>query len=166
MKTQEQVRTVTPRRTDVRPHRLGMGWHFVWRYDPPIVHQGQREDRSSYEWEEEGETSEGCIMWLADEFARQEFGDITSREIYREAYKERDGADFDDAWLATDALRDEWAEYTVLPKRWTATQVRKLFEDLEDVNYHSFSGKLIELVKERTPELATVLADWCQETAQ
>ena len=106
MKTQEQVQTTTPRRTDVQPNRLGMGWHFVWRYDPPIVHRSQREDRSSYEWEEEGETSEGCIMWLADEFARQELAGITAREIYRAAYMERDGSDFDDEWLATDSLRD------------------------------------------------------------
>ena len=52
-----------PRRTDVQPHRLGMGWHLVWRYDPPIVHQAKREDGSSFEWEEDGDTSEGCIMW-------------------------------------------------------------------------------------------------------
>ena len=165
MKTQEQVQTTTPQRTDVRPHRLGMGWHFVCRYDPPIVHHVKRDDGTSYDWEEEGETSEGCIMWLADEFLRQELAGITSREIYRAAYKERDGGDFDDEWLATDSLRDDWAEYSVLPRQWTAAQVRKLFEDLEDVNYHSFLGKLIELVKERVPELATALADWCQETA-
>ena len=165
MKTQEQVQTTTPRRTDVRPHRLGMGWHFVCRYDPPIVHHVKRDDGTSYDWEEEGETSEGCIMWLADEFLRQELAGITAREIYRAAYKERDGADIDDAWLTTDSLRDAWAEYTVQPRRWTAAQVSNLFEDLEDVNYHSFLGKLIELVKERAPELATALADWCQETA-
>ncbi|MGB2986052.1 MAG: hypothetical protein WBE26_09225 [Phycisphaerae bacterium] len=166
MKTQEQVQTTTSRRTDVRPHRLGMGWHFVWRYDPPIVHHVQRDDGTSHDWEEEGETSEGCIMWLADEFARQELAGITAREIYRTAYKERDGSDFDDEWLATDSLRDAWAKYTVLPRQWTATQVRKLFEDLEDVNYHSFLAKLIELAKERAPELAIALADWCQEVAR
>ena len=166
MKTQEQVQTTTSRRTDVRPHRLGMRWHFVWRYDPPIVHHVQRDDGTSHDWEEEGETSEGCIMSLAHEFARQELAGITAREIYRTAYKERDGSDFDDEWLATDSLRDAWAKYTVLPRQWTATQVRKLFEDLEDVNYHSFLAKLIELAKERAPELAIALADWCQEVAR
>ena len=165
MNTQERVQTTTPRRTDVRPHRLSMGWHFVWRYDPPIVHHVQRKDGTSYDWEEEGVTSGGCIMWLADEFARQELGGITAREVYCAAYKDRDGAEFDGARLATNALRDAWSEYTVLPRRSTATQVRKLFEDLGDVNYHSFLAKLIELVQERTPELATALADWCQEVA-
>ena len=32
-KTKEPI----TKRTDVRPHRLGMGWHYVWEYDPPIV---------------------------------------------------------------------------------------------------------------------------------
>ena len=165
MRTQEQVQPATPRRTNVTPHRLGMGWHFVWRYDPPIVHHAQREDGTSYDWEEEGETSEGCIMWLADQFATQEFAGISAREIYRAAYKERDGNDFDNEWLATDSLRDAWAECTVVPRRWTTAQVRKLFEDLEDVNYHSFLAKLIEVVEKRAPKLARALGDWCKEVA-
>ena len=165
MKMQEHVQAVTPRRTNIVPHELGMGWHFVWHYDPPIVHHARREDGSSYEWEEEGETSEGCIMWLADQFAMQELSGITAREIYRQAYKDRDGKDLDDEWLSTDTLRDAWAEHTVLPKQWMPTQVCKLFEDLEDVNYHSFLAKLIELVEERSPELAKALGDWCKEVA-
>ena len=88
----------------------------------------------------------------------------TSASRYRPR-EERDGGNFDDEWLATDSLRDAWAEYTVLPKRWIATQVCKLFEDLEDVNYHSFLAKLIELVEERAPELAAKLSDWCKEVA-
>ena len=160
MNGQKQVETTTSRRTNVEPHRLGMGWHFVFRYEPPIVHHVKREDGTSYDWTEEGETSEGCIMWLADEFARQELRGITAREIYRAAYEEHDGSDFDDEWLATDSLRDAWAKYTILPRLWTATQVNKLFEDLEDVNYHSFLAKLLELVEERAPNLAERLSDW------
>ena len=161
MKTQEQVQATTPRRTDVRPHRLGMGWHYVWRYDPPIVHHVQRDDGTSYDWGEDGETSEGCIMWLADEFLRQELAGATAREIYRAAYKDRDGGD--DAWLATGSLRDAWAKHTILPRQWTAAQIRRLFEDLEGVNYHSFLAKLVELVRERAPNLAEALSDWCHE---
>ena len=52
---------------------------------------------------------------------------------------------------------------TISPKRWTPTAVRKLFEDLEDVNYHSFLARLIELIRERAPKLAEALGDWCQE---
>jgi hypothetical protein len=40
--------------------------------------------------------------------------------------------------------------------------VNKLFEDLEDVNYHSFLAKLAELIEQRAPELATRLAGWCK----
>ena len=90
MKRQEQVQPTAPRRTNVQPHRLGMGWHFVWRYAPPIAHEGKREDGSTYEWEEDGDTSEGCIMWLADQFAIERLDGMTAREIYRTAYKERD----------------------------------------------------------------------------
>lgn len=39
--------------------------------------------------------------------------------------------------------------------------VRKLFEDLEDVNYHSFLAGLIEWVEQRLPELAAKLNGWC-----
>ncbi len=154
-----------PRRTDVQPHRLGMGWHFVWRCDPPIVHQGKREDGSSYEWEEDGETSEGCIMWLADQFAGHMLGGATARSIYRDAYRQRDGEAFDDEWLATEALKDEWEAYTVSPQQWSPIEIRQLMEDLEDVNYHSFLARLIELVKERAPELASALHDWCADVS-
>ena len=165
MTTTEQIRKTRPRRTSVQLHRLGMGWHFVWRYDPPVVRHAQRTDGTSYEYKKSGESSEGCIMWLADQFATQRLG-LTACEIYRSAYRERDGDSCDDGWLATDALRDEWAEYTVTPKQWTSPAVRKLFEDLEDVNYHRFLAKLIELVKERAPDLAGELGDWCREVAQ
>ena len=162
MTTTKQTEGTKTHRTSVQPHRLGIGWHLVWRYDPPIVRHVQRDDGTSYHYEEDGESSEGCIMWLADQFATQRLG-VTAREIYRLAYREHDGEDFDDEWLATDALRDEWAEYTVSPKQWTSTAVRKLLEDLEDVNYHSFLAKLIEFVEERAPELASELSDWCTE---
>ena len=102
-------------------------------------------------------------MWLADEFAGQALGGIAAREIYRAAYKESDGNDFAYECLATDALRNAWTECTVVPERWTATQVRKLFENLEDVNYHSFLAKLIQLVELRGPKLARALGDWCKE---
>ncbi len=149
-----------PRRTDVQPHRLGMGWHFVWRYDPPIVHQGKREDGSSYEWEEDGDTSEGCIMWLADQFARQMLEGATARSIYRDAYRQRDGEAFDDEWLATEALRDEWEAYTVSPKQWGPTEIRQLMEDLEDVNYHSFLDRLLKLIEEHAPQFGVVVSEW------
>ena len=165
MTTAQQAAETKSCRTSVQPHRLGMGWHMVWRYDPPVVRHVQRADGMSCEYEDSGESSEGCIMWLADQFATQRLR-ATAREIYRLAYQERDGKDFDNEWLATDALRDEWGEYTVSPKRWTSTAVRKLFEDLEDVNYHSFLAKLIELVEERAPELAGALSDWCKEVIQ
>lgn len=163
MSTKTQMNQSMGRKTSVERHRLGMGWHFVCRYDPPIVHHLQRDDGTSYDWEEEGETSEGCIMWLADQFCRQVLGGITARDVYRLAYRDRDGDGFDDEWLHTDALRDVWAEYTVLPKRWTPTAARKLFEDLEDVNYHSFLAKLLELVEERAPTFARSVSAWCVE---
>ncbi len=37
----------------------------------------------------------------------------------------------------------------------------RLFEDLEDVNYHSFLARLIELVEQRAPKLAAQLDGWC-----
>lgn len=163
MNTTEQIGAAPSRRANIQPHRLGMGWHYVWEYDPPLLHHVRRDDGTSYDWEELGESSEGCIMRLADEFCRQNLRGITARDIYRLAYRERDVQDFNDEWLATDALRDAWNEYTVLPKRWAAAQVRKLFEDLEDVNYHSFLARLIELVEQRVPELANKLRDWCKE---
>lgn len=162
MTTTQQTAETRTRRTSIRPHRLGMGWHLVWRYDPPVVRRVQRADGTSYDYEDDGESSEGCIMWLADQFAAQRLR-ASAREIYRRAYQERDGNDFDNEWLATEALRDEWADYTVSPKRWTSTAVRKLLEDLEDVNYHSFLAKLIELIEEHAPELAGKLSDWCKE---
>ncbi len=165
MTTTQQTEETRTRRTDVQLHRLGMGWHLVWRYDPPVVRHVQRADGTSYDYEDNGESSEGCIMWLADQFATQRLG-AAAREVYHLAYQERDGKDFDNEWLATDALRDEWVKYTVSPKHWTSTAVRKLFEDLEDVNYHSFLTKLIELIEERTPELAATLSDWCKEVPQ
>jgi len=163
MTTNVQTMDKAVRRTKVQPHRPGMGWHFVWHYDPPIAHHVQREDGTSYDWDEEGETSEGCIMWLADQFAIERLDGMTAREIYRTAYKERDGGAYDDEWLQTDALRSAWGDSTISPKRWTAIAVRKLFEDLEDVNYHSFLARLVELVGERAPKLAEALSDWCRE---
>ena len=157
-KTKEPV----TKRTNVRPHRLGMGWHYVWEYDPPIVQRGQRQDGTTHEWQELGESSEGGIVWLADQFAREQLGGITAREIYGRAYQERDGESFDDKWLATDALRDAWDPYTVSPKRWTPALVRRLFEDLEDVNYHSFLAELITQVKAMAPRMARTLPDWCR----
>ena len=150
-----------PRRTRIQPHRLGMGWHYVWEYDPPIEHRVRGEDGSPYYWRESGETSEGCIMWLADCFVREHLA-TTARDIYRQAYAPRDGDGIENDWLTTDALRDSWAAHTIVPKRWTAKQVNKLFEDLEDVNYHSFLLQLIDLIEERLPELAARLTDWCK----
>ncbi len=163
MNTKQQVTAAPSRATNIQPHRPGMGWHYVWEYDPPVVHHVQRDDGTSYDWEELGESCEGCIMWLADDFARLKLGGMTTRDIYRAAYRERDVEDFNDEWLATDALHDAWAKYTVVPKRWTAVHVNKLFEDLEDVNYHSFLARLIELVEQRAPKLAGQLGDWCKE---
>ena len=161
MATAQQATETRTHRTDVQPHRLGMGWHMVWRNNPPVVRHVQRADGTNYEYEDDGEGSEGCIMWLAEQFATPRLG-ASAREIYRLAHQERDGKDFDNEWLAADVLRDEWAEYTVSPKQWTPTAIGKLFEDLEDVNYHSFLAKLIELVEERAPELACELSDWCK----
>lgn len=157
METKSQTETTEPKRLDVQKHRLGMGWHHLWRYDPPIEHRRQGPGGTPYYWRDDGETSEGCIMWLADCFARQHFG-MTAQEIFRAAYE---GQGLEDDWLATDNLRDEWEEHTILPKQWTMANIRKLFEDLEDVNYHSFLGKLIELVEQKLPKLAAKLTDWC-----
>ena len=152
------------RRTKIQPHRLGMGWHYLWEYDPPIEHHVVRPDGTTYYCRDTGETSEGCIMWLADQFAAQMLG-TTAQAIYRDAYRQRDGDPLDDDWLATDALRDAWGLHTILPKRWTVSHVRKLFEDLEDVNYHSFLARLIELIEQRLPELAGQLVGWCKTPA-
>jgi len=157
--TTEQAPTAQPKRINIHRHRLGMGWHYLWEYDPPIDHQVRGEDGTPYYWREFGETSEGAIMWLADRFAREHLG-TTARELYRQAYQAADDQEFDDEWLDTDCLRGMWAKHTVVPKRWTATQIRKLFEDLEDVNYHGFLSKLIDLTEPRLPHLAVALADW------
>ena len=162
MTTQQAV--AEPRKIRIQPHRLGMGWHYLWEYDPPIQHRVQQEDGTPYYWQETGETSEGCIMWLADQFATQKL-DTTAQEIYALAYEEKDDEEFEDEWVATDVLRDTWGPYTILPKRWTPAQVRKLFEDLEDVNYHSFLAKLIELIEQRLPALAARLDGWCKPTS-
>jgi hypothetical protein len=164
MTTQVQAAAAEPWRSKIQTHRLGMGWHYLWRYDPPLEHLIKADDGSPCVWREDGETSEGCIMWLADQFARSHLG-ITARHIYRQAYAHADGAEFDDEWLATEVLQDEWAAYTVLPKKWTPVAVRKLFEDLEDVNYHSFLAELIELVEECLPQLARRLRGWCKPKA-
>lgn len=161
MKTCQQTKGSESKRINIQPHRLGMGWHYLWEYDPPIEHLVKSKDGSPCYWREAGETSEGCIMWLADCFAIPRLG-ITAREIYRLAYAQDDGEELDDDWLASQALHDEWGPHTVLPKHWGSAQVRKLFEDLEDVNYHSFLGKLIELVEQRAPELAARLEGWCK----
>ena len=153
--------TSTQARIRIQSHRLGMGWHYLWEYDPPIEHLVKSADGSPCYWREAGETSEGCIMWLADCLATRKLG-ITAREIYRLAYAQADGEELDDDWLDTQALRDEWGPHAVLPKQWKPAQVRKLFEDLEDVNYHSFLAKLIELVEQRAPELAERLDGWCK----
>ena len=161
MATVQDQAATKPQKTDIQPHRLGMGWHYVWRNDPPIEHVLRQEDGTPYYWRDDGETSEGCILYLADLFAMQMLG-TTACEVYREAYRQRDGEVLDDEWLASDALRDAWALYTLIPKRWTAATVRRLFEDLEDVNYHSFLARLIELVEQRRPKLAAGLSGWCR----
>lgn len=161
MTTKDRTAVAEPRRTKVRPHRLGMGWHYLWEYDPPIEHRIQHADGTMHDWQETGETSEGCIMWLADQFAIQKLG-TTAQEIYALAYEEKDDEEFDDDWVATDVLRDAWGPYTVLPKCWTPGQVRKLFEDLEDVNYHSFLGEMMKLIEQRLPPLAARLDGWCK----
>jgi len=150
-----------PRKTRIQPHRLGIGWHHIWEYDPPIEHHVRRDDGTAYYWRDSGETSEGCIMLLADSFARTRLG-MTAQEIYGLAYEQEDDEEFEDEWVATDVLRDTWGPYTVLPKHWGPTNVRKLFEDLEDVNYHSFLARLIELVEQRLPEVAAKLDGWCK----
>ncbi|MBP7937924.1 MAG: hypothetical protein KA354_25085 [Phycisphaerae bacterium] len=149
------------RRRRIQPHRLGMGWHYVWEYNPPIEHLVQSADGSPCYWREAGETSEGCIMLLADCFAARRLG-TTAREIYRQAYAQADGEALDDEWLATQTLCDEWGPHTVLPTLWRSAQVNKLFEDLEDVNYHSFLGRLAELIEQRAPALAKRLDGWCK----
>jgi len=161
MTTPQATTTTEPRRLHIQQHRLGMGWHYLWEYDPPIEHHQVRPDGSACDWRDTGETSEGCIMWLADQFATQRLG-ITAREVYQAAYRQHDDDEFEDDWVATDSLRDAWAPHTILPRRWTATQVRKLFEDLEDVNYHSFLARLIELIEQRLPDLAAQLNGWCK----
>jgi len=100
-------------------------------------------------------------MWLADCLSREHLG-TTAQEIFRAAHKDQE---LDDDWLTTDNLRAEWEEHTILPKRWTPRNIRKLFEDLEDVNYHSFLGKLIELVQQKLPKLAARLDDWCNPSS-
>ena len=161
METPQNIPLAGAQRTNIQPHRLGMGWHYVWEYDPPVEHRVVRPDGTPYYWRDTGETSEGCIMWLADRFATQHLR-TTAREIYGLAYRQHDGDEFDDEWLTSDALRDAWGKHTILPKRWGPGQVRKLFEDLEDVNYHSFLAKLIDLVEQRLPTLAAKLNGWCK----
>ncbi len=165
MVTQPQTAAREPRRIHVQPHRLGLGWHYLWEYDPPIEHRVLREGGTPYYWQESGETSEGCIMWLADQFATHKLG-TTAQEIYALAYEEKDDEHFEDEWVAADVLRDTWGPYTVVPKRWSPANVRKLFEDLEDVNYHSFLGKLIELIEQQLPDLAAQLTSWCKPALQ
>jgi len=148
------------KRLNVQKHRLGMGWHYLWEYDPPVEHRVVKPDGTPYYWRDTGETSEGCIMWLADCFATQHLK-TSAREIYLAAYREHDDAEFEDDWVATDALRDAWSKHTVLLKKWRPYEIRKLFEDLEDVNYHSFLARLIELIEQRLPKLATKLNGWC-----
>ena len=156
----DQIIATQARRIRIKPHRLGMGWHHIWEYDPPIEHHVRRPDGTTHCWREAGESSEGCIMWLTDCFVRERLS-TSAREIFRQAYKADDDNEFEDEWLDTDALRGMWAPHTIVPKRWTASQVQKLFEDLEDVNYLSFLTRLIELIEERLPELAARLTDWC-----
>lgn len=159
--TTQQIAITQARRMNIQPHRLGMGWHHIWEYDPPIEHHVTREDGTPYYWREDGETSEGCIMWLADCFAREHLG-TTAREIYRHAYKAADDNEFEDDWLDTDVLRGMWAPHTTMPKRWNVPQVRKLCEDLEDVNYHSFLARMTELIEAQLPQLAARLSGWCK----
>lgn len=159
MTTQQIVKE--PRRIRIQPHRLGMGWHYLWEYDPPIEHHTVQADGTPYYWQDTGETSEGCIMWLADCFAREKL-DTTARDIYRDAYRQDGDEEFEDDWVATDALRDAWAKHTTAPKKWRPSHVRKLLEDLEDVNYHSFLARLTELIEQRQPELAAKLNGWCK----
>jgi hypothetical protein len=98
MQTQQQAAAKAPQRTSLQPHRPGMGWHYVWRYDPPIEHLMHTQDGTPYYWREDGETSEGCIVWLADNFTIRKLG-ATAREIYQ-AYRQKDGEQFEDDWLA------------------------------------------------------------------
>ena len=157
----DQIIATQARRIRIKPHRLGMGWHHIWEYDPPIEHHVRRPDGTPYYWRESGETSEGCIMWLTDCFTRAHL-DTTARGIYRQAYKAEDDNEFEDDWLATDVLKGMWAPHTILPTRWHPKNVSKLLHDLEDVNYHSFLLQLIDLIEERLPELAARLTNWCR----
>jgi hypothetical protein len=77
-----QQTVAEPRKIRIQPHRLGMGWHYLWEYDPPIEHHVVKPDGTPYYWRDTGETSEGCIMWLADCFATQHLK-TTAREIYQ-----------------------------------------------------------------------------------
>ena len=46
MATQPQAAPKEPRRINIQPHRLGMGWHYLWEYDPPVEHVVKSEDGS------------------------------------------------------------------------------------------------------------------------
>jgi hypothetical protein len=74
--------TTTTRYIHIQPHRPGVGWRYLWEFDPPIDHQVRGEDGTPYYWRECGGTSEGTIMFLAGCFAREQLG-TTARELYR-----------------------------------------------------------------------------------
>ena len=42
MTTTRSASAIRPKRTQVQPHRLGMGWHYVWRHEPPMELVEQR----------------------------------------------------------------------------------------------------------------------------
>lgn len=159
--TTDQITIQSPRHINIQPHRLGMGWHYIWEYDPPIAHHIHRADGTPCSWREGGESSEGCIMWLSDCFAREHLN-TNAQQIYREAYKAEDDEEFEDDWLDRDVLRGMWATHTVLPSQWTPFSIRKLLHDLEDVNYQSFLLRLSDLIEARLPDLAASLPDWCK----
>ncbi len=106
--------------------RLGQGWKYVRPHFEVFDNGGFMI----------GDDSTSCVLLAFAELCKDR--GLDPGALYREAYPEPDEPRLDLEDLET------YRELTVLPRRWTPRTIRRLIDDLGEVNCHSLAGVAME----------------------